>query len=126
MQDSEYYRKDLAFIISEEIAKTMSTLTSEIKPIKSERRSMCSNHFKHVNSNSGKKVGLVSRPTIQTLKLVKKNKPTKRPIFSLNTIKTSCMFVEAKIDGALISFLVDIRSAVSILEEDFLTCFIER
>lgn len=92
MQDSEYYRKDLAFIISEEIAKTMSTLTSEIKPIKSERRS----------------------------------KPTKRPIFSLNTIKTSCMFVEAKIYGALISFLVDIRSAVSILEEDFLTCFIER
>lgn len=92
MQDSEYYRKDLAFIISEEIAKTMSTLTSEIQPIKSERMS----------------------------------KPTKRPIFSLNTIKTSCMFAEAKIYGALISFLVDICSAVSILEEDFLTCFIER
>lgn len=121
MQDSEYYMKDLAFIISEEIAKTMSTLTSEIKPIKSERRSMCSCEFKF-----GKKGGVGIKTNNSTLKTGEENKPTKRPIFSLNTIKTSCMFVEAKIDGALISFLVDIRSAVSILEEDFLTCFIER
>lgn len=36
----------------------------------------------------------------------------------MNTIKPSCLFVEAKMDGVLMSFLVDTGSAVTILDED--------
>ena len=43
---------------------------------------------------------------------------TDRPFITLNTIKPSCLFVEAKIGGVLMSFLVDTGSAVTILDDN--------
>ena len=43
---------------------------------------------------------------------------TDMPFITLNTIKPSCLFVEAKMGGVLMSFLVDTGSAVTILDDN--------
>ena len=128
--------KDLATIVSEE------KLTSEIKSLKTSRKYKCKycqkwdNPFWKCPKKYSNPQDSSDNPQTQSSNNVNANSElgfeadnsalltgrdmtfTDRQFITLKTIKSSCLFVEAKMVSVLMSFLVDISSAVTTLADD--------